>query len=59
MVWKLQISPSQTSDTVPIRVPADSTEAGENTLLIQGLPSDAQNSTPVDLVRYRFLLQIR
>jgi hypothetical protein len=44
---------------VPIRVPADSTEAGENTLLIQGLPSDAQNSTPVDLVRYRFLLQIR
>ncbi|HLH35182.1 MAG TPA: zf-HC2 domain-containing protein [Alloacidobacterium sp.] len=58
-VWQLRISPSQTADTVPIQVPADTTEAGENSLLIQGVPSDAQNSAPVDLVKYRFLLQIR
>jgi hypothetical protein len=57
-VWQLRISPSQAADTVPIQVPADSTESGENTLLIQGVPSDAQNGAPVDLVKYRFLLQI-
>ena len=59
MVWQLQIPPSQAADTVPIQVPADSTEAGENTLLVQGVPLDGQNSAPVDITRYRFLLQIR
>jgi hypothetical protein len=59
MVWQLRIPQSQAADTVPIQVPADSTEAGENTLLVQGVPSDAQNGTPVEIVRYRFLLQIR
>jgi len=58
-VWQLKIQPSQAADTVPIQVQADSTETGENTLLIQGVPSGAANSAPVDLVRYRFLLQIR
>jgi Putative zinc-finger len=59
MVWQLRIPPSQVADTVPIQVPADSTEAGQNTLLIQGVPSDAQNGTPAEIVKYRFLLQIR
>jgi hypothetical protein len=59
MVWQLRIPPSQAADTVPIQVPADSTEAGENTLLIQGISSDAQSSAPVDIAKYRFLLQIR
>jgi len=57
MVWQLQIPPSQVTDTVPIQVPADTTDAGENTLLIQGVTSGSQ-SAPVDIVRYRFLLQI-
>jgi len=58
MVWQLRIAPSQAAETVPIQVPADSTEAGQNTLLIQGVTSDAQNSAPAEIVRYRFLLQI-
>ena len=58
MVWQLQIPPSQVADTVPIQVPADTTDTGENTLLIQGVTSESQ-SAPVDIVRYRFLLQIR
>lgn len=58
-VWQLRIEPSQAADTVPIQVPADTTEPGENTLFVQGVPSDAQNNAPVDLVKYRFLLQIR
>jgi hypothetical protein len=59
MLWQVHVPPSQASDTVSIQVPADSAEAGANTLLVQGIPSDAQNNTPVDLVKYRFLLQIR
>jgi hypothetical protein len=59
MVWQLRIPPSQATDTVPIQVPVDSTEAGQNTLVIQGVPSDAQSSAPVEIVKYRFLLQIR
>lgn len=59
MVWQLRIPPSQAANTVPIQVPVESTEAGQNTLLIQGVPMDAQNGAPVDLVKYRFLLQIR
>ncbi|QNI32955.1 zf-HC2 domain-containing protein [Alloacidobacterium dinghuense] len=58
MVWQLQIPPSQVADSVPIQVPADTTDAGQNTLLIQGVTSDPQKSAPVDIVRYRFLLQI-
>lgn len=57
-VWELQIASSQAADTVPIQVPTDSTESGENTLLVQGISSDG-NTVPVDLVKYRFLLQIR
>lgn len=58
MVWQLRIPASQAADTVPIQVPADSTEAGQNTLLVQGVTSDA-GAAQVDIVRYRFLLQIR
>jgi Putative zinc-finger len=57
MVWQLRIPPSQAADTVPIQVPADSTEAGQNILLVQGVTSDA-GAVPVDIVRYHFLLQI-
>ncbi|HYK37758.1 zf-HC2 domain-containing protein [Alloacidobacterium sp.] len=57
-VWQLRIEPSQAADTVPIQVPADATETGENTLLVQGITADAQ-SAPQDIVRYRFLLQIQ
>lgn len=57
-VWQLRIEPAQAADTVPIQVPADTTEAGENTLLVQGITAGAQ-SAPVDIVRYRFLLQIQ
>ncbi|HEX3437167.1 MAG TPA: zf-HC2 domain-containing protein [Pseudacidobacterium sp.] len=59
MVWQIQVPASQASDTVSIQVPADSAEAGVNTLLVQGISTDAPTSAPVDLVKYRFLLQIR
>jgi len=57
MVWQLRIPASQAADIVPIQVPADSTEAGQNTLLVQGVSSDA-GAAPVAIVRYHFLLQI-
>ena len=57
-VWQLKIQPSQAADTVPIQVPADSTEAGVNTLRVQGVAANGQTA-PVDVVKYRFLLQIR
>ena len=59
MIWQVTVSPEQAADTVPIQVPSRNAEPGVNTLLVQGIPVDAQNGTPVDLVRYRFLLQIR
>jgi hypothetical protein len=58
-VWQITISPSLASNTVPIQVPGENARAGVNTLLIQGIPVDGQGSAPVDLVKYRFLLQIR
>jgi hypothetical protein len=57
-VWELKIPSSQAVDTVPIQVPADSTEAGQNTLLVQGITSGDQSSAPVEIVKYHFLLQI-
>ena len=59
VIWQIMIPPAQVSDTVPIQVPSENAEAGVNTLLVQGIPADAQNGSPVDLVKYRFLLQIR
>lgn len=59
VLWRIHVPPSQASDTVSIQVPAESAEAGPNTLLVQGIPSGPQNGAPVDLVKYRFLLQIR
>ena len=59
VIWQIMIPPAQVSDTVPIQVPSENAEAGVNTLLVQGIPADAQNSSAVDLVKYRFLLQIR
>jgi hypothetical protein len=59
MIWQITIPPAQASDTVPIQVPPENAEAGVNSLLVQGIPADTPNGAPVDLVRYRFLLQIR
>lgn len=55
MIWQITIPPSEAMNTVPIQVPAQNAEAGVNTLAVQGVSSEA----PVDLVKYRFLLQIR
>ncbi|HVW76103.1 MAG TPA: zf-HC2 domain-containing protein [Alloacidobacterium sp.] len=55
MVWQITVTPSQAINTLPIQVPADNAEAGVNTLVVQGISSEA----PVELVKYRFLLQIR
>ncbi len=56
MIWQLPITAVQAANTVSIQVPAESAEAGVNTLVIQGVPSDGP---PVDVVKYRFLLQVR
>jgi len=58
LIWQITIPPSQAMNTVPIEVPAENAEAGVNTLLVQGVSADAPK-TSVDLVKYRFLLQIR
>ena len=59
MIWQITVPPSQAMNTVPIQVPSENAAAGVNTLLVQGVSADASNGTPVDLVKYRFLLQIR
>lgn len=59
VIWQITVSPAQASDTVSIQVPPENAQPGVNTLLVQGVYADAQNGTPVDLVRYRFLLQTR
>jgi len=55
MIWQITVPASEAMNTVPIQVPAKNAEAGVNTLVVQGVSSEA----PVDLVKYRFLLQIR
>jgi hypothetical protein len=60
LVWHVRISPQQANDTVQIRVPLASTQAGENTLLIQGeRPSEPSGVTLDDLSRHRFILEIQ
>lgn len=59
VVWKITVPASLASDTVSIQVPSESAQSGVNTLLVQGISPGEQGNVPVDLVRYRFLLQIR
>jgi hypothetical protein len=56
LIWQVPVSTAQAANTVTIQVPPESAEAGVNTLVVQGTPS---NGAPVDIVKYRFLLQIR
>jgi hypothetical protein len=56
VIWQITVPSAQASDTVSIQVPPESAHTGVNTLLVQGITTGQQN-TPVDLVRYRFLLQ--
>jgi hypothetical protein len=57
-VWKITIPASRTTEAVPIEISPDTTHAGVNTLLIQGLSQSEQDNKPVDLSRDRFLLSI-
>jgi hypothetical protein len=57
-VWKITIPASRTTEAVPIEISPDTTHAGVNTLLIQGIPQSEQDNKPVDLSRDRFLLSI-
>jgi hypothetical protein len=59
MIWQITVPPTQVSETVSIQVPSESADAGVNTLLVQGIPAGTAAGAPVDIVRYRFLLQIR
>lgn len=60
LVWQTAITPQQAADAVLIRVPADITTDGLNTLLIQGSTSNASsNAKLVDLTRYAFQVKIQ
>jgi hypothetical protein len=56
LVWQIPVTTAQAANTVSIQVPAESAEAGVNTLVVQGIPSQGAS---VDVVKYRFLLQLR
>ncbi|CAN5747888.1 hypothetical protein BH10ACI4_BH10ACI4_00810 [soil metagenome] len=60
LVWKTTVSRDQTNDALLIHIPTDKTEAGMNTLLVQGLPADNKaDGKLVDLARYSFRLGIQ
>jgi hypothetical protein len=56
LVWQIPVSAAEAANTVSIQVPAESAEAGVNTLVVEGIPAEG---APVDVVKYRFLLQVR
>ena len=59
-VWQGEVTPEQAKDTVMILIPADVTQPGENTLLIQGLrQGDAPGAKLDDLITHSFLLALR
>ena len=59
MVWQGSVAPAQTNDAVEIRIPSSITGAGENTLLVQGVPQGGSaGARPVELVRHRFVLEL-
>jgi hypothetical protein len=56
--WQTAVSPQQANDTVLIDMPTDKTEAGLNTLVVQGVQSNAANSSSTDLAKYKFEVDI-
>ena len=59
LVWKGSIDASQAGDTVSISVPTAATQAGRNTLVVQGDGADAASGTLSDLAKHEFLLEIQ
>lgn len=60
LVWKATVPPEQVKDTMQISIPAASTEAGENTVLIQGARSGGASGVRLeDVVRRKFVLTIQ
>jgi hypothetical protein len=59
MVWHGNVTPQQANDTVLIRIPSAITQAGENTLLVQGVSQNSPSGAKlVDLSRHRFVLTL-
>lgn len=59
LVWRGEVSNEQARDSVSIRVLPTRAMSGVNLLLVQGITSSGTQKTPVDLVRYRFNLQVK
>ena len=62
MVWQSALTTAQTRDAVLIHMPVGRTQAGINTLLVQGVPAVAEEGRSgklVDLARYRFQLTVQ
>ena len=60
VVWRGEVSPEMAKDTVQIRVPAAVTQAGENTLQIEGIRQGDSAGAQADVVsRYKFILEVR
>jgi hypothetical protein len=58
-VWHGAVTPQQANDTVLIRVPSAVTNAGQNTLLVQGVSQNGTSGAKlVDLARHTFLLEL-
>jgi hypothetical protein len=57
LAWRVEVSAQSAKDTVSIRVPSADTQSGEYTLTVQG--NTGQGGTPVDLARYRFVVNSR
>jgi hypothetical protein len=59
-LWQTALSAEQARDAVLINVPTDKVKDGQNTFLIQGLPTGgAADGTLVDLARYQFEVKIQ
>lgn len=56
-VWYTYLSPAQVNDTVLIRVPVGSTDAGVNVLRVEGIPQ-TENGPAVALFQRSFTLKI-
>ena len=59
LIWRSEVSTDQARDAVSIRVLPTREMNGVNLLLVQGIATSGPQKTPVDLVRYRFNLQVQ
>ncbi len=62
MVWQSSLTAAQTRDAVLIHMPVERTQAGINTLVVQGVPAvadEGRSGKLVDLARYRFQLTVQ